>query len=132
MARRGRRRRHPKRRGGGTLRSPTKAEKRRLAGWMRTNPTDAEAELWSHLRHGVNGHKVITQHIIAGYIVDFYIPAAKLVIEVDGSSHRGREGYDSRRTQHLGQKGCRVVRFTNDTVMGNVERVLGEIRRNAR
>ncbi len=49
-----------------------------------------------------------------GYIVDFYIPKYKIVFEVDGDSHEGREGYDYERTRLLNTRKIKVFRITND------------------
>lgn len=52
------------------------------------------------------------------YIADFYIPSAKLVIEVDGESHSSEEAtiYDTQRTRLLNSYGLIVIRFTNEQI----------------
>ena len=51
------------------------------------------------------------------FIVDFYIPKYKLVIEIDGPSHIGNENYDAYRTKQLKSAGVRkVLRFTNEDI----------------
>ena len=59
--------------------------------------------------------KVYRQRIIGNYIVDFYCPSAKLVIELDGSQHFDRERApdEARRTARLQEYGCTVLRFPN-------------------
>ena len=59
------------------------------------------------------------------FIVDFYIPSLKLVIEVDGDSHFSKEGKvrDAERTKILGSYGLRVVRFSNGEILRNVKGV---------
>ncbi len=55
---------------------------------LRANPTDAERRLWGRLRRKqILGVQVYRQKPIGNYIADFYAPAARLVIEVDGSQH---------------------------------------------
>ena len=54
------------------------------------------------------------------YIVDFYISWIKLVIEIDGPTHKGREEYDTFRQKQLEQQGYTVLRFTNSEVYKNV------------
>lgn len=64
-----------------------------------------------------------------GYIPDFYHPAAKLIVEIDGSSHRGaiREGGDKRRDAFFAQLGIHTLRLSNGDVFrdpaGQVKRV---------
>src|SRR5271163_1945670 len=61
-------------------------EKVRRARMFRQAPTSAEALLWEGLRRRfVAGLRFRRQHIIAGYVVDFYCPSLRLAIEVDGS-----------------------------------------------
>jgi very-short-patch-repair endonuclease len=50
------------------------------------------------------------------YIVDFLIPERRLVIELDGSSHKGKEDYDNRRTKYLENLGLNIIRFPNHIV----------------
>jgi len=55
---------------------------------MRAKPTSAEFALWQRLRKKrVGAFKFRRQHIIHTFIVDFYCPAARLVVEVDGHIH---------------------------------------------
>lgn len=65
------------------------------------------------------------------YIADFrlWLPSRqRLIVEVDGSSHDGREAYDARRTAWLERyKRCVVIRFTNEMVLTDLQRVLDEI-----
>jgi very-short-patch-repair endonuclease len=64
------------------------------------------------------GFKFRRQHVIDGFIVDFYCRELSLVLELDGSGHRNPEQaeYDAVRTAHLGMKGLLVVRFRNEEV----------------
>ncbi len=97
---------------------------------MRKNPTVAEQKLWLFFRstpafcRGA-GFKVWRQKPIAHFIVDFYCPKLKLVIEVDGASHFTPEAieYDQARTKILEGYGLTVIRFTNDEVINNLEGV---------
>ena len=70
----------------GQLHNRKALEARRKA--LRNNPTPAEEVLWNCLKGSkLEGRKFRGQHGIGPYIVDFYCPAERLVIEVDGSSH---------------------------------------------
>ena len=92
---------------------------------MRANPTHAEAKLWSRLRYRqVHGLKFRRQHIIAGYIVDFYCPALHLAVEVDGPHHLSQTIEDEMRDDMLGCYGVRVVRIDADAVMGDIDQVV--------
>ncbi len=89
-----------------------------LAREMRHRPTEAEAALWDMLRrHGINGLKFRRQHPIDRFIVDFYCPAVRLVVEVDGEIHQYTAEEDALRTEILEALGMRVLRFTNDDVL---------------
>lgn len=82
--------------------------------------TDAEQSLWRRLRgkqiHGVQFYR---QKPLGPYIVDFYCPAAKLVIEVDGSQHQETVAltYDRKRYEFLKCQGLKVLRFDDRQVL---------------
>jgi very-short-patch-repair endonuclease len=87
---------------------------------MRRNPTRAEATLWSELRRRPGGLLFWTQHVIGSrYIADFYCPAARLVIEVDGDSHHDRAAQDRQRDNVMHEYGFRVMRLTNIAVLAD-------------
>ncbi|NOZ41268.1 MAG: endonuclease domain-containing protein [Planctomycetes bacterium] len=91
---------------------------------LRRNATQPEKILWSALRgRNIGGLKFRRQHPLEPYIVDFYCAEARLVIELDGESHNGREEHDFQRTKYLQEKGLTVFRITNDDVFDNLERV---------
>ena len=94
---------------------------------MRKNPTIAERKLWGYLRNF--SVKFWRQRPIDNFIVDFYCPKLKLVIEVDRDSHFTDSGlvYDKERTRVLEVYGLRVIRFTNDEVVQNFEGVCEQI-----
>ena len=66
----------------------------------RRHPTPSERILWEAVRKRQLGVKFRRQVILANTIVDFYVPEAKLAIEVDGAAHRGREAYDALRDRY--------------------------------
>ena len=91
--------------------------------------TKAETILWSVLRRKqLRGIRFRRQHPIGRYIVDFYCFDCDLVIEVDGSSHIGKEQYDAIRSEFLRDHGMVILRFTNEEVMGDLNWVLNRIR----
>ena len=67
------------------------------------------------------------QYPIPPYIVDFCCREKKLVVEVDGGVHIGQEAYDHKRDYELAGLGYRVIRFTNDDVMQNINAVVAII-----
>ena len=67
------------------------------------------------------------QHAIGPYICDFYCAAAKLVIELHGHSHDDRASFDAARTRFIEANGLRVIRFSDDEVVHNVDDVLYRI-----
>jgi very-short-patch-repair endonuclease len=83
---------------------------------LRKNMNGAERRLWSRLRaRQVGGWKFRRQHPIGAYIVDYVCLAARLVIELDGPTHRGVTfGRDQRRQAWLEAEGYAVLRFSAD------------------
>ena len=101
------------------------------AGELRKNLTPAERKLWRYLRaHRLGGVGFRRQHAIGNYITDFCAPSKMLIIELDGSQHLEQEEYDAERTAFLESKGYRVLRFYNNDVVKNIERVLEVILEN--
>src|SRR3989344_5442961 len=96
---------------------------------LRRENTKAEKILWKELRGGKLGIKWRRQHPIDMFIVDFYMPKIKLVIELDGSVHNIKENkeYDKDRTFYLKTKHIKVIRFWNSEVENDLENVLNKI-----
>ncbi|MBR1498902.1 MAG: endonuclease domain-containing protein [Bacteroidaceae bacterium] len=97
---------------------------------MRSHPTEAEAVLRNHVRGNSLGHKFLYQYIIGQFIVDFLCPDSRLIIEVDGGYHSEPEQQydDELRTQMLEDLGYRVIRFTNEQVLFDIDNVLNKIK----
>ena len=92
---------------------------------LRRNATDAERELWRHLRgKQIDGAKFRRQHPFGDYILDFACLDRRIVIELDGGQHAESTAYDSERTLHLEQAGFVVLRFWNNEVFENMEGIL--------
>ena len=98
----------------------------------RKNPTQAEDIMWQNLRNKKLGVNFRRQHSIGEFIVDFVCLQEKLVIEVDGGYHNEQEQkeYDEVRTVYLGFFGYRVIRFTNEEVIHELNAVLKKIHEN--
>lgn len=97
---------------------------------LRNNPTKAEEELWKRVSHNQLGLKFRRQHPLSCFIADFYCHKANLVIEVDGKIHDNAEikNKDMGRTYEIESLGIKILRFTNEDVLGNIEEVLKAVR----
>ncbi len=94
----------------------------------RRSITPAERALWQALRgHQLHGLGFRRQHPLGPFIVDFYCPQLKLVIELDGDVHADQADYDAARTEQLAAYGYRVIRFRNEAVLGDLSSVLKRI-----
>ncbi len=101
-----------------------------VARGLRKNMTDAERRIWSKIRRKqLKEFQFYRQKNIGNYIVDFYCPAAKLIVEVDGGQHYSEENIvkDEVRDRFLNDLGFRVLRFSNSDVFKNIEGVVTEI-----
>ena len=87
---------------------------------LRNNMTDEERHLWYDFLRNYPV-KFIRQKILGHYIVDFYAPQLKLVIELDGSQHYEAAGlsYDQERSDFLKNYDIRVVRIPNSAIHDN-------------
>ena len=98
------------------------------ANRLRRDETDAERKLWMHLRdRQLNGLKYRRQQSIGRYIVDFFCPERRLVIELDGGQHASQVQKDQRCTEFLNKAGYRVLRFWDHEVLTDTEAVLQKI-----
>jgi len=99
-----------------------------LARQKRRRPTPAEEALWQRLRrrHSAN-LKFRRQHTIDRFIADFYCAEARLVVEVDGPIHEYTPEEDAIRQEFLESLGLRVIRFTNNKVLGEIDGVVAAI-----
>lgn len=95
---------------------------------LRKSSTPQETILWSRLRNNQLGHKFRRQHSIGKYIVDFYCPERRMVIEIDGSQHiEAQRDYDVERDNYLKKLGFRVLRFWDNEINNNLEGILLKI-----
>lgn len=94
---------------------------------LRKNPTVAERKLWQQLKgKQLNGYQFYRQRMLDKYIVDFYCPALKLIIELDGGQHYEEihQQKDEARDGYFRKHGMRVKRFTNLEVLQQMEGVM--------
>jgi very-short-patch-repair endonuclease len=89
-----------------------------IARRLRQNQTLAERTLWTLVRNRrLGGFRFLRQVAIDRYFADFVCESAKVIVELDGAAHEGREDYDARRTQTLELFGYVVLRFPNERVL---------------
>jgi very-short-patch-repair endonuclease len=94
---------------------------------LRQNFTDSERVLWQRLRlKQLSGVQFYRQKPIGNYIVDFYAPKAKLVIEIDGSQHVEAQHAekDKKRDEHLGSLGLMILRINGRQVLKETRAVV--------
>lgn len=99
-----------------------------VARELRNNMTEAEKNIWyGYLRNF--RYPVLRQKPIDNYIVDFYCPKLRLIIEIDGDTHyfEERKNYESKRTKILGKYGLKILRFTNKDILKNLSGVVDVI-----
>ncbi|BAU54227.1 hypothetical protein MgSA37_02401 [Mucilaginibacter gotjawali] len=99
------------------------------AAALRNNMTPAEMTLWGHLKGSQLGAKFRRQHPLGIYIADFYCHQHKLIIEVDGSNHNIPEiaNHDLERQLNIENDGIKVLRFKNEEIFNQLEKVLNTI-----
>ncbi|MEK7125430.1 MAG: endonuclease domain-containing protein [Patescibacteria group bacterium] len=96
---------------------------------LRNLPTHTEKLLWLGLKDSKTGFKWRRQQSIGNFVVDFYCAKLKLVIEVDGITHdeKAVQEKDKLKEQFLKDNHFTVIRFTDDQVVGNINKVLKKI-----
>jgi very-short-patch-repair endonuclease len=106
------------------------AIRRAVAKKLRANTTPHERIVWRALKElPVEGTHFRRQAPIGPYVVDFFCPAKKLIIELDGGHHNedAIAVCDSERQTWLEQQGYKVIRFWNSDVTGNLDAVMETI-----
>ncbi len=94
---------------------------------LRNNSSNEEKILWKWLRGKKMNAKFRRQTSIGPYVVDFYCPALKLVVELDGVQHEDSHQYDNVRDFFLHEQGCQILRFPNWLVHNDLNKVLDSI-----
>jgi len=109
------------------MRRKTQTHVKQMARELRNNQTAAEQELWNRIRNKqLGGYRFLRQYAINRYIADFYCSKVKVVVEVDGRIHdsEDKKEYDKIREEIIKMHGIRIIRFTNDEIMNDLEDVL--------
>jgi very-short-patch-repair endonuclease len=107
---------------------PRNKNLRNRSSELRNNATKQENHLWYDFLRSYY-LRFYRQRIIGNYVVDFYCPKAKLIIELDGSQHYEKEAveYDATRTEYLNSLGLYVIRFSDGDVDDYFEAVCQSI-----
>ena len=102
---------------------------KQIARTLRNNMTLSEILLWKEIKgKKVLGYDFHRQKPIDEYIVDFYCPKLKLVIEIDGDSHEGKEEVDLIRQKKLESIGLTVLRYWDFELRANVDGIVGQLK----
>lgn len=98
---------------------------------LRRSLTPPERLLWSKVKNSqLGGLRFRKQHPIGPYIADFYCHELRLVVEIDGPTHRDDQlAYDERRNRWMNDRGLRVIRIAGTEVFRNLDGVLSSIAR---
>ncbi|MFD0750472.1 leucine--tRNA ligase [Mucilaginibacter calamicampi] len=94
----------------------------------RNQPTEAENILWQFLRKEQTGYKFRRQHAIDQFIADFVSLEKGLIVELDGHHHKLNKEADDDRTAVLNHFGFEVIRFNNDEVLRDPQRVFDTVK----
>lgn len=103
---------------------PRNSRLNQLAKYKRKEGILSEVLFWKQVHKGYF-HKIDfdRQRIIGNYIVDFYVKALGLIVEIDGSSHDNKQAYDAARQAYLEGFGLKVFRCTDFDVKKNINAV---------
>ncbi|MBI4430010.1 MAG: DUF559 domain-containing protein [Ignavibacteriales bacterium] len=106
-----------------------KSSQKTVRRMLRKSMPKSEIILWSNIRNRqIFGQKFRRQYSVDTFILDFYCPALKLAIEVDGDSHtESTRAFDAHRQKLVEKYGIRFLRFRNDDIRENLDGVLDNI-----
>jgi len=97
---------------------------------LRHNTTPAEKIFWSKVANRTfQNLKFRKQHGIGPFVVDFYCPEKKIIVEIDGDSHATDTGIenDQERAKYLAGLGYKIVRYQNSDVLNNIDGVFEDL-----
>jgi very-short-patch-repair endonuclease len=98
---------------------------------LRVNQTNTEEILWKFIKNKqIKGKKFRRQHSVDNFILDFYCSENRLGVEVDGKVHDSQKEYDVERTRILENLNIKILRFTNEEILNNIENVLKVLEQN--
>ena len=90
--------------------------------------TPEERMLWQKIRANKLDVHFRRQHVIEGYIADFYCHSARLAVELDGVQHEKRQMVDGMRDEGLARLGVKTLRFTNQEVRDDLNAIVMRIK----
>ncbi len=104
-------------------------KKREFARQLRQDQTSTEEKVWQLLRNNqFMGLKFRRQHVVEGFVVDFYCSKHKLAIEIDGGIHNKRKNYDELRQEEIESKFNTVIRVKNEEITDDCAILLQRIK----
>jgi very-short-patch-repair endonuclease len=102
--------------------------KKEFARFLRKHQTACEEKMWRLLRNKqFKNLKFRRQHVVGGFVVDFYCNQYKFAVEIDGGIHMRRKGYDELRDEALESKGIHLLRVSNPEIENDEEMVIRRI-----
>ncbi|OGY32320.1 MAG: hypothetical protein A3C02_04230 [Candidatus Andersenbacteria bacterium RIFCSPHIGHO2_02_FULL_45_11] len=108
----------------------TRKDIQEIRSTLRKRMTVPELVFWTAVRdRKLKGYKFRRQYSVGRYVVDFYCSQARLGIEIDGESHfvDDQKEYDNVRGEYISALGIKVLRYTNEEIMKNLNGVLQDI-----
>jgi adenine-specific DNA-methyltransferase len=103
--------------------------KKQFARTLRMEQTPAEEEVWELLRNRkCFGLKFRRQHVVEGFVVDFYCHEQRLGIEIDGGIHKKTKDYDEIRQEMIESKSTKLIRINNYEIQKDKTVVLRKIK----
>ncbi len=96
----------------------------------RKNPTQAEKKIWLKVLKSkqFENYKFLRQKPLDNFIADFYCAELMLAIEIDGDSHATQKEYDILRSEKLEAYGIKIIRYTNNDIISNIEGVFRDLK----
>ena len=102
--------------------------KKTFARNLRHESTPEEKKVWNVLRNRkFHNYKFRRQHVIEGFVVDFYCEKLHLAIEIDGKIHERQKDYDELRQQLIEEKGIKFIRITNEEINKDIRILFSKI-----
>jgi len=95
---------------------------------LRREATPEEEALWQELRNNRLRYRFRRQHSIGGYITDFYCFKARLIIEIDGKSHKLQKEYDANRDKYFKEMKYETLRIQNSEIKGDLKKTIEKIK----
>ena len=103
--------------------------KKTFARNLRHESTPEEKKVWNALRNRkFLNCKFRRQHVIEGFVVDFYSQKLHLAIEIDGKIHNRQKEYDQLRQRLIEEEGIKFIRVTNEEVNKDINILFSKMR----